>query len=302
MDENEKQLNGKDVKVLRTYTSDMADAIRTNEVSVIKIALAEKEKREQEDIYKKAEGSKLSKVFLVIGGVIFIIAAIIGVYFLYQNKKNQEANKPLVMTNIDTFLSYDSKSYIDTTNVVTINDLLGVINQGSIGVTQGLVNALFFTKMINNVPELITSKNFLSLIQSTAPESLTRSLTDKFLLGKYANPNAAGEHGKSGTFLILETTDYALAYASMINWENTMLKDLFVLFKIKVERTEDPLFEKQWKDIIINNRDARVLYGEDGTGILYYVFINKNDLVITDNIDALKEVTGRLIIKNTEPQ
>jgi hypothetical protein len=279
----------------------MADAIRTNEVSVIKIALAEKEKREQEEIYKDAEGSKTSKVFLVIGGIIFIIAAIIGVYFLYQNKKTQDANKPLVMTNIDTFLSYDSKSYIDTTNVVSINDLLGVINQGSIGNTQGLINALFLTKMVNKIPEIITSKNFLSLIQSTAPESLTRSLADKFLLGKYTNPGATSERSKSGTFLILETTDYALAYASMINWENTMLKDLFVLFKIKVTGTEDPLFEKQWKDIIINNRDVRVLYGEDGTGILYYVFINKNDLVITDNVEALKEVTGRLIIKNTQP-
>lgn len=301
MDENEKQLNDKDIKVLRTYTSDMADAIRTNEVSVIKIALAEKEKREQEEIYKDAAGSKTSKVFLVIGGIIFIIAAIIGVYLLYQNKKTQDANKPLVMTNIDTFLSYDSKSYIDTTNVVSINDLLGVMNQGSIGNTQGLINALFLTKMVNNIPELITSKNFLSLIQSTAPESLTRSLTDKFLLGKYLNPSAVSERAKSGTFLILQTTDYALAYASMINWENTMLRDLFVLFKIKVTGTEDPLFEKQWRDIIINNRDARVLYGEDGTGILYYGFINKNDLVITDNVEALKEVTGRLIIKNTQP-
>jgi len=301
MDENEKQLNDHDIKVLRTYTSDMADAIRTNEVSVIKIALAEKEKREQEELYRKAEGSKFSKVLLVIGGIILIIGAIVGSYLLYQKKKADDTLKPLLMTNVDTFLSYDSKSYIDTTNVVTINDLLGVINQGSIGVTQGLINALFLTKMINNVPELITSKDFLSLIQSTAPDALTRSLTDKFLLGKYSNPNAANERSKSGTFLILETTDYNQAYASMISWENTMLKDLFVLFKVKVTGTDDPLFEKQWKDIIINNRDARVLYGEDGTGILYYVFINKNDLLITDNIEALKEVTSRLVIKNTQP-
>ena len=46
MEEKEKKPNyNRDSKVLRTYTSDMADAVRTNEVSVIKIALAEKEKR-----------------------------------------------------------------------------------------------------------------------------------------------------------------------------------------------------------------------------------------------------------------
>ena len=48
MDENKPQQNDTDIKVLRTYTSDMADVVRTNEMSVIKIALAEKEKREKE--------------------------------------------------------------------------------------------------------------------------------------------------------------------------------------------------------------------------------------------------------------
>ena len=43
----------KNLNVLRTYTSDMADMVRTNEASVIKIALAEKNKREQEELIKK---------------------------------------------------------------------------------------------------------------------------------------------------------------------------------------------------------------------------------------------------------
>jgi len=62
MEEKEKKPNyNRDSKVLRTYTSDMADAIRTDEVSVIKIALAEKEKRDREAMYQKAEGTKTSK-------------------------------------------------------------------------------------------------------------------------------------------------------------------------------------------------------------------------------------------------
>ena len=300
MNENEKQLNGKDIKVLRTYTSDMADAIRTNEVSVIKIALAEKEKREQEDIYKQAEGSKLSKILLVFGGIILIAAAIFGTYYLYQIKKKNDETKPLVLTNIETFLSYDSMSYIDTTNVLNINDLLNAIKLNPSQST-GLVNALFLITKENNISKLSTSKDFLSLIQSTAPDALTRSLSDKYLLGKYSNPSALNEHDKSGTFLIFQTNDYNQAYASMLDWEKTMLKDLFVLFNIKIKRESNELFTKPWKDIIINNRDARVLYGEDGSGILYYVFVNKNELLITDNLEALKEVVGRLIIKNTQP-
>ncbi len=83
MDFENKQLNDEE-KALRTYTSDMADAIRQNEVSVIKIALAEKEKREQENIYKQAEGTKTSKIFFVIGGIILISVGLVGSYYLFQ--------------------------------------------------------------------------------------------------------------------------------------------------------------------------------------------------------------------------
>lgn len=296
MDENGKQLNDKDIKVLRTYSSDMVDAIRTNEISVIKIALAEKEKREQEDLYKKAEGTNISKTLLIIGGIILIVAAIVGSYFLIQKKKENETPK-VNINNIETFISYDSKSYIDVTNVNNVSDLSNIIKKEQ-QTGSGLIKALFLTK---NTSEILTSKNFLSLIKTTAPGTLIRSLSDKYLLGKYSSPNNVNGGNGSAVFLILETTDYSQAYASMLEWEKTMLKDLFIPFTINISESNSPLFEKQWKDIIINNKDARVLYGENGEGILYYVFSNKNDLVITNNIDALKEVVSRLLIKNVNP-
>ena len=295
MDENEKQLDGKNVKVLRTYTSDMADAIRTNEVSVIKIALAEKEKREQEATYKEAEGTNVSKTFLVIGGVILIVVAILGSYYLLQKKKSVALP---TINNIETFIAYDSKSNIDVTNATNTNDLLNLINKDP-QVDSPLIKALFLIRKTNSVYEVLTSNDFLSLIGATAPGALTRSLSDKYLLGKYSNPNATNEQNKSAMFLILETTDYNQAYASMLDWEKTMLKDLFVLFNISPPN--NLLLEKPWKDIIINNKDARVLYGDNGEGILYYVFVNKNDLIITNNTESLREVMARLITKNAQP-
>jgi len=297
MDENTPQPNEKDIKVLRTYTSDMADVIRDNEMSVIKIAMAEKEKREQDDIYKKAEGSNFSKIFLVIGGIIFIVAAIVGSYFLLKNKKEIPQT---VISNTETFISYDSKSDIDVTNIVDMSDLLGLIKKEQQKDSK-LINAVFLNQKTNNVSESLNSKDFLSLIKTTAPDALLRSLSDKYLLGKYSNPNAADSRDRSATFLIFETNNYSQAYASMLDWEKTMLKDLFTLFDIKISSSNDPIFEKQWKDIVINNKDSRVLYGENGEGILYYVFVNKNDFVITDNIEALKEVVARLITKNAQP-
>lgn len=296
MDENQPQPNNKNIKVLRTYTSDMADAIRTNEVSVIKIALAEKEKREREEVYAEAEGTNTSKTFLVIGGIVLIVAAIFGSYFLIQQKKLKDAPKNLIKT-IDTFIAYDAYQNIDMTNIKTINDLSNTIKASPL-LSAGSVKALFPTI---NVSEIITSQKVLSVIGANPPGALSRSLSDKYLLGKYSNKNAVADGTGYTAFLIFETTDYNLAYASMLDWEKNIFKDLFTLFNINITNSNSPLFTKQWQDIVVNNKDARVLYGENGEAILYYAFVNKNNFVITSNIETLKEIISRLITKNAQP-
>jgi hypothetical protein len=295
MDENQTQPNKK-INVLRTYTSDMADAIRTNEVSVIKIALAEKEKREREEVYAEAEGTNTSKTFLVIGGIVLIAAAIFGSYFLIKQKNLKDAPKNLIKT-IDTFIAYDAYQNIDMTNIKNTDDLSVAIKNSPL-LSLGSVKALFPTL---NVSEIITSQKLLSTIGANPPGALSRSLSDKYLLGKYSNKNAVADGTGYTAFIIFETTDYNLAYASMLDWEKNILKDVFVLFNISIPETSSSLFYKSWQDIVVNNKDARVLYGENGEAILYYAFVNKNNFVITSNIETLKEVISRLITKNAQP-
>lgn len=300
MDENEKQINKKDVKVLRTYTSDMVEAIRTNEGSVIKIALAEKEKRERETENKEAEGSNILKISLAIGSIILIAGAIWGSIYLLQKKKEKDTPTPIV-NNVETFISYDSMAKIDVTRATNILNLTAILNNDQ-PQDSGLVRALFLTTKNNNIVDNLSAKSFLYLINTTAPSALVRSLSDKFLLGKYTNDRAINENDKKALFLIFQTTDYTQTYASMLEWEKTMLKDLFILLKIKITDPKSPLFEQPWKDIVINNKDARVLYGENGEGILYYTFVNKNDFVVTSSLEALKEIIDRITIKNPSLQ
>lgn len=297
MDENKKQFNDKDIKVLRTYTSDMANAIQTNETSVIKIALAEKDKREREQIFEKAEGSTFSKILLIIGGIILISGAVFGSYILIQKKKAGDTIVPIIK-NIETLISYDSQVHIDVTSATNITELSGLVKNNK-NPNPGLINSLFLEKNISGSKELITSKDFLKLIDATAPEALIRSLSDSYLLGEYyKSPKIT-----PSTFLIFQTTNYNQTYASMLTWEKTLLKDLFVILNMDLASTENEtgvLFEKNWDDIIINNIDARVLRGENGEAILYYAFINKNNLVITQNVLSMKEIMARLITKNTQ--
>lgn len=282
------QNNKDDLKVLRTYSSDMAEMIRNNEMSVIKIALAEKEKRDKESINKEYQGTTNKKIFFVIGGLILIASAIVVVYFFIQKQKNAIPFVNVVK-NPETFLSYDLYKNIRSEDIINKDDLLKIIPE-DLEKTQGKLIGLFLTK---NEEELITTKEFFKILNINIPQALINSMSDKFLFGKYINKNYTNEKGESNNFLVFQTNDYNQAYASLLDWEDTMYEDLKEIFYQTNNTTSS-----NWKDLIVNNKDTRVLYNQNGEIILYYAFVNKKTFVITNNIETIKEVITRLIIKN----
>ncbi len=291
MDQEKIKSNDKDIKVLRTYTSDMADAIKENEASVIKIALAEKEKREREKIYKEADGTKSSKIFFILGGIFLIILAIVGSTFLIS-KKEKKIPAPVV-NYTETLIAIDSSVSVDITGTNNPAEILAKINQKS-QTGSGLVRALFLTKTVNEVSENLKNNDFFSSLDINAPNSLVRSLTEKYLLGQYVDQNSLDK--KTSFFLIFETGNYDQAYASLLSWEKNMLTDLSIFFNPNSQNIAN-VSKNSWKDIFINNKDARVLYNENGQALLYYGFI-KNNFVITDNIEVFKIIINRLATKN----
>jgi len=298
MDEKELQNDtGENIKTIHTYSSDMADAVRMNEVSVIKVALAEQKKHEQEALYKQAEGTKTSKVFLFIGGIIIIALAVGGIYYL-QKKKESENVTEQITKNIEAVISYDDQVFINMDNAINATDvafsLKTEIDKGS---SEGKIKVLFLTRATGDKPELLPLENFLSLIKSTAPSSLIRSFADQYMIGTYQPVGDTTQH----LFLVFQTKDYNQSYAGMLGWEKTLLDDMFELFHIDVSGNRNNLLEKPWKDIILNNKDARVLLDARDNELLYYIFADKDNIIITDNKDTIKEVTARLLIKNIKP-
>lgn len=290
MDQEKIKSNSDSLKVLRTYTSDMAEAIRENEASVIKIALAEKEKKERERIYKEANGTKSSKIFFILGGIFLIIIAIVGSSFLISKKEKIPA--PIVNYS-ETFITVDSSIFVDTTEANNSNEIIAKINQ-QLQNSSGLVRAIFLTKTINEISENLKTNDFFSLLNINAPNSLVRSLTDKYLLGQYFHQNSPDK--KNTFFLVFETGNYDQTYASLLSWENNMFSDLSIFFNPNNQITIN-VSKNSWKDIFINNKDARVLYDENGQALLYYGFA-KNNFVITDNIEIFKIIINRLNTRN----
>lgn len=286
------------IKTIHTYSSDMVDAVRANETSVIKIALAEQKKKEMEALYKKQNGTKASRVLMILFGLVLIALAIWGSYLLIKKKEaNNVVTKEDITKGIQSLISYDSQSLIDTTNVTNTTDLVQLIsNESEKAIEQSKIKSLFLTKVEGGKGELTTTRDFLSMLKVTAPDSLIRSLEDSYMLGLHSDSK-----GETHPFMLFATKDYNQTYAGMLTWEKILLEDMFPVFGINVSGENIDLLEKPWRDIILDNKDARILYDDEGNDLLYYLFINKSNFIIADNKDTIREVTTRILAKKIKP-
>lgn len=298
LSENNEDLNKPEV--LRTYSSDMAEAVRTNEASVIKIALAEKNKKEQEQENVKIEGTKGKKIFWVIGGILILLIAVIGSYYSYQKKKERETPK-VEVKEIKTLISFESKTTIEIKDETTKQELWqSVISEMNKFGDWGKIKSIFLSKKIDGVDNLISTNDFVSLAGLFSSSSLPRYFTENFMLGSFYNnqaENIGGEEKSYHPFLIFKVKDYNQAYSSILSWEKNGQEELSYLFVKEGIQNENGLTNSSkyiWSDIIINNRDARVLNNESGEPLIYYIFINKEYLLITDNKLAINEIATRL--------
>lgn len=304
MEEKNTQLNNKNnLKTVRTYLSDMADTVRENEISVIKIALAEQNKNERENIYRQAEGTPLKKTLWIIGGLILIAVAIYGTYFVIQQKTKKDVPEQIITEG--PIISFDEATSLDVTNIENLIEKINVARKELSTLNKSdAIKSISLSKDVSGVKEKLDIKEFFSGIEFTGPSSLVRSLSPSYMVGTYtkgANVDALTTNTNPRLFMIFQTENYEYAYAGMLEWEKTMAGDLFYLFELNTKENKLQLNERQWKDVIMNNKDVRILFNENNEPILYYVFVNKNNLVITDDPYAIKEITARLIIKNIKP-
>ena len=299
MEEKNPQINtdGSEAKTIHTYLTDMAETVRNNEISVINIAVAEQKKHEREDIYRKADGTNSKKLFLLIGGVILLLGTFVTIYFIIQ--KNKVSNIPITnVTNskIETIISYDSQSFIDVSQTTSSNDFVKLLKPEILKVgNPDSIKSIFLTNSMSGSPEILKLEDFTSLLGITAPSSLIRSLSDQYMIGTYTS---SIKNSKPHLFLLFKVKDYDIVYAGMLQWEKTMLNDMFNLFNINTAGNSISLFEMPFKDALINNKDMRVLYNDSGDNVLSYVFIDKNNLIITDDQDTIEKVASLLLFKN----
>lgn len=280
----EEKYFSEELKTLRTYQGDMADALREQQGSVIKIAMAEQKKKDEEQVILSPTSRKnigfifLSVIALLLGASIFV--------YLHFFKKEE-------VIIVDRAPTISSLVFAEHTEAIPTEDLLTrkqfgekIANHVSATVREPGLTNLVLTVPTDTGTRLLTTEEILTKLESSAPTAFIRSLASEFMLGIHTSSTNAHP------FLIFTGDSYEAALAGMLAWETMLFDATYSLFAVPIEGTE--LFEKDFQDIIIDNRDGRVLRKVTGEPVLMYVFLNTETIIITDNIATVREIIDRL--------
>lgn len=286
--------------IIRTYRSDAEETIKSGHISSINIAIAEsnrmlKGSQNTQQIDPEEKKIKINKTFVIISIILILGGALsIGIPYLLVNIK--DGQEKVVEKDI-------SKSIItpDLIEKININDL----NLNRVATTLkervdqsstklGQIKNIYLTDGKDTSEEIITSTKFLSLIKASIPDEIQRTIKSQYMFGMH---NFDGNQ----RFLILKTGSYDVTFAGMLSWENDLWQDFKEIFSLKSDDNIDSSEEnsigieiKKFQDAIFNNKDCRVVRNQAGEIIFLYSVIDKNTVIITTNVNTLREIINRI--------
>lgn len=284
---------GDSVKTIRTYQSDVAEALKKQKTSVIQMVLAE-HKRKEKNAEELSPTSK-KNLPVILTSAFFIVLSIVligggGFYFLSNNKS---VESPTEKTEVPALVFAEAKKGIDITGFSrdrVISEVNKEINASNLRL-DSVLNIYFAERVDPSAPlsptntlRLVSTERFFRALESKMPNALSRSLEPQFMLGVHAfNGNEA--------FLILKTNFFENAFAGMLKWEEFMGRELLPLFASSEGKD---VYGKNFQDFVLKNKDLRVLYNETGEIVLLYSFYDNNTIVVSTSPDTLDEVIARL--------
>lgn len=315
-----KKDNG-DVQTVRTYQSDIANTIKNDNVSMIKVALSEKKRQERRGQLDNTLEDTNKNLYILIGAVVaFLVIAGLIAGFIYLQSENsrktaqveQQKVQPLLFTETTSILNIDQ---------FELSDLFKIIERDKEAIMElGDMKSIVLTMGSSTAERQLTTEEFFTIINSRAPNGLLRSLDPNFLLGVYAfTPREM--------FAVFKVNSYDAAFAGMFEWEPSIesdIGDIFINKKERVARSLNTLSavkststppdgnsttdasstvqsspfgvfsQRKFIDKVLSNKDARILVDTDGKEAMLYTFIDKETLVIATSEKSLKEIIFRL--------
>jgi hypothetical protein len=318
--------NEGEAQTIKTYQGDIASAIKNDNVSMIKIALAEKRRQDTRGGGGSLDGtlnsSSNNNKYLIVFGImaVFIVGGLLAGYLFLQSQSSQK--QAVVQNTVQPILYTEEISNINIDGK-DLNQVLKAIDQEKNGVMDtGTMKAIYLTSGVGTSTQSLTTQDFFSILQTRVPDGLIRVLDPNFLFGVYA-------YTPREMFAIFKVSSYDTAFANMLQWEPNIETDIGSIFMNKngnnpVNTTTESMnissttssssiplqqnsplpsaifTQKKFVDKVFSNKDVRVLQDPQGQQYMFYSFIDKETLVIATSEKTLKEIlfritTGRIV-------
>ncbi|MFZ1019835.1 MAG: hypothetical protein WAN61_02505 [Minisyncoccia bacterium] len=275
---------------VQTYAEDVARIIENEKGDMVKKIIHGEEKHEEETEKKNLSPElKKNKFFLALGIFLTILAFGLLAFFFFFKKNNvvpvASQFTPIIFNDQTVYLEVSGLNKDEIAQTVA-NEV--VATKVKIGGLEGIY--------LTVSQKIIGLRQFLALIKSHyAPDNNTALLSDNFLMGVVKNSVSPAPAGTgTGFFILLKVSSIADVFDPLRTWENNMLADLHGFLGVNISSGTDYLFKKDFTDGIVQNKNARILYDNNGNIVLMYIFADDNSVIITDSPSATNEVMLRL--------
>lgn len=135
--------------------------------------------------------------------------------------------------------------------------------------------------MSDSVSHVATAEELFTFLETRLSEETIRTLEPAFMIGGVTV-------NEKTPFIVIRSYNFDALFAGLLSWEKYMFADLTPLFV-----STSPIGHTFFRDTIVNNKPARVLYDDTGKDVLMYSFINQDTVVITTGREALTKVLER---------
>ncbi|MCA9355943.1 hypothetical protein H6790_00380 [Candidatus Nomurabacteria bacterium] len=274
------------LKTIHTYADDMARAVKDKQGSVLKIAMAEEEKRREE--YENFNPSSKRNVAYIVA-TFFVLVVTVGLVVFILAKNNQEAKIPdnyEAPSRFNILLADEVKDiYVPSLQKDQVYGLIESVFQEE-GSVRG---ALTLYPIVYEQTDIqASSVEFLESINSEVSAQFKRVLSPIFDVGVY-------HEDAPERFFLFATTNFDTSFSAMLKWEATMYQEFAPFFGLPTKDAQgNSLGNPIFGDRLIANRDARIVIDREGNIIFLYSLLDQAHILITDNPETMQTVVERL--------
>ncbi len=274
------------LKAVRTLSSDVAGAVKQNQGAVIKTAIAEERRREQEQ--KDSSPTAPKNLAYVIGGLVLIaISAGFAGYRIMQRASGPTTVPVIQVPVAQSIVRSDVTTTLDITEQTKTQIGTSIFSAvAKKDFRDGTIKNILITIRNGKTPARVSAREFLSAIGAHASVPFQKKLVQDSMLGVYAYE---GNH----LFIVLRATAHDYMYDGMREWEPFLIQDLAGMFGIDTAENKAPVVNAPFHDMLIENRDTRAVVDENGKPVLYYSFLDPDTILIAASQKPLAEAFRR---------